>query len=76
MITIANAYIIEGEFEGKPYKSGRLIALNYKDSNAKNPTFVQVIKCKDAVAQSLRGKCPVVDAKIYYDQYRNVVSIQ
>lgn len=75
MITIAGAYIVEGVYQEKPYKSGRLIALHYNDQNAKNPAYVQVLKCKADLVQSLRGKCPIVNATVYYDQYKNIVSV-
>lgn len=75
MLTIKDAIIVEGEFEGKPYKSGRLVTCVFK-GNAKNPAYVKLEKCHADIVEGLKGKLPLMDAKVYYDQYKNIVSVQ
>lgn len=75
MLTIKEAIVVEGEYNGKPYKSGRLVTCTFRN-NSKNPAFVKLEKCSAEIAEQLKSKLPLMDADILYDQYRNIVSVK
>lgn len=70
---IVSAHVIAGEFEGKKYRSGRLVIASYPDG-AKLPSFISIGKCPAELAEQLILECPIAKATIYYDAYKNVVN--
>lgn len=72
---IVGAWTIEGNYNDKPYCSGRLVCLSYPDG-AKNPSYVAVNKCSTELVDKLRGKFPITDATLYFDRFKNVVGIK
>lgn len=70
-MTILNAIICEGEFENKPYRSGRLVVGNYNDK-AVNPAWIKIYKADVDLTEELRKKLPC-KAILYSDLYGNVI---
>lgn len=70
-MTILNAIICEGEYEGKPYRNGRLLVGQYDDRSV-NPAWVKIYKADVDLTEELRKKLPM-KAILYSDLYGNVI---
>lgn len=70
-MTVMNAIICEGEYEGKPYKNGRLLVGQY-DGKSVNPAWVKVYKADVDITDELRKKLPC-KAILFSDLYGNVI---
>lgn len=72
MDIIVNAFVCEGEYEGKPYRNGRLVQVHYNKDTDKTPAWVSVAKASAEIAEEMRPITPL-SATLYYDKYKNVV---
>lgn len=72
--SVLSAHVVAGEFNGKAYKSGRLLTATYKEGS-KIPAYLSLVKCSAEIAESVVLDCPIDNATIYYDGYKNVVAV-
>lgn len=76
MTVITDAFVQDWEFDGKKGQTGKLVVKSFKQ-NAANPHFASIQKCKPELIEELKKQTfPIIDPVIYYDQYKNIVSVQ